>query len=120
MHTELNAKNDLIIDLELGARLAGNKLDLAKELLLFLVKNLPNDLCDIQQAHDNNNNQQLKILVHKLHGATTYCGAPRLRNLLAEFEAALKKNETAKWDSLLADLTFEAAQLTQKASEIGA
>jgi two-component system sensor histidine kinase BarA len=120
MYTGSNSNNGPVIDLELGARLAGNKSELAKELLFFLVKNLPKDLQEIQQAHTNNNNQQLKNLVHKLHGAASYCGTPRLRHALAEFEAALKKNETATLDSFLADLTFEAAQLIQEATEIGA
>jgi two-component system sensor histidine kinase BarA len=120
MNTGSNSNNNAVIDLELGARLAGNKSELAKELLFFLVKNLPKDMQEIQQANANNNNQQLKNLVHKLHGAASYCGTPRLRHTLAEFEAALKKNETATFDSFLADLTFEAAQLIQEATEIGA
>jgi two-component system sensor histidine kinase BarA len=104
MHTGSNSNNSLVIDLELGARLAGNKLDFAKELLLLLVKSLPNDVLEIQQAYENNNNQQLKRLVHKLHGATAYCGAPRLMNVLAEFETALKKMRPSKWTHCLQTL----------------
>ena len=120
MRSGLHSNKALVIDLELGARLAGNKPELAKELLQLLVKKLPNDMRDIEQAHEQNQNQQLKSLVHKLHGASNYCGAPRLRNVLAELETALKKNETTHLDSFLADLSFEATQLIQKAAEIGA
>jgi two-component system sensor histidine kinase BarA len=115
----LYSKNDPVIDLILGARLAGNKPDLAKELLSLLVKTLPDDLRNVEQAFINNQYEQLRSLVHKLRGACSYCGAPRLKNVLAEFDNALKQNATEKLQPLINDFAEEATLLIQKAAEIG-
>lgn len=115
----LNSNNKLIIDLELGSMLAGNKPELAKDLLRILIKNLSSDMNEIKQAYLNDDTKRLKSLVHKLHGATSYCGAPRLTISLAQLTTTLKKSETEALDSVIADVEFEVAQVLEKASEIG-
>ncbi len=117
--SRLNSNNNLIIDLELGNKLAGNKPELARELLQILIKNLSSDVSEIKQTYLDGDTKRLKSLVHKLHGATSYCGVPRLTTTLAQFTTSLKKHETEKLDSFLADVEFEAAQVLEKVSEIG-
>ncbi len=117
--SRINSNNNLVIDLELGNKLAGNKPELAKDLLRILIKNLSPDVQEIKQTFLDGDTKRLKSLVHKLHGATSYCGVPRLTTSLSRLATILKKHETNQLDSLIADVEFETAQVLEKIAEIG-
>jgi two-component system sensor histidine kinase BarA len=114
MKTTPKQKKEAVLDWELCLQLAGNKPDLAKDILTILVKHLPSELAEIKQARDN-----LPLLlrcVHKLHGAVSYCGVPRLKNTLATFEASLKHEEISQVDLYLSKLEYEVTELIAEAS----
>ncbi|HSX19617.1 MAG TPA: response regulator, partial [Gammaproteobacteria bacterium] len=77
------------IDWQLCKKLAGNKEDLAHEMLDMLINCLPNDRAVIMQAYNANNMQDLREHVHKLHGACCYVGVPKLKALAKELEDAI-------------------------------
>ncbi|OGT60635.1 MAG: hypothetical protein A3E85_02715 [Gammaproteobacteria bacterium RIFCSPHIGHO2_12_FULL_45_12] len=79
-----------IVDTALGIRLAGNKKDLANEILSLLIQTLPDDISSIITQYQNKNYTELLREVHKLHGAVCYCGLPRLKTLLDQLETHLK------------------------------
>ncbi len=87
---ELN--NLPVIDWQQATKVAGNKKELANELLTHLVKNLPADMARIHQLHQEQNYPELLRQVHKLHGALCYCGLPRLKTVTARLETELKSN----------------------------
>jgi two-component system sensor histidine kinase BarA len=105
----------LIIDWDLGTKLAGNKPELAKEILNLLIKNLPAELEQIKLSKETHNFPMLLKHVHKLHGAVSYCGAPRLKVVLYNYEVALKNKDEKVLDSYYADLEFEITQLIEQA-----
>jgi two-component system, NarL family, sensor histidine kinase BarA len=105
--------NKLIIDWDLGTKLAGNKPELAKEILNLLIKNLPAELEQIKRTKDLDNLPLLLKHVHKLLGAVSYCGAPRLKNALINYENALKNGDKKTLDAYFADLEFEINQLIE-------
>jgi two-component system sensor histidine kinase BarA len=107
----MQTMNKLVIDWDLGTKLAGNKPELAKEILNLLIKNLPTELEQIKQAKEKMNYHLLLKHVHKLHGAVSYCGAPRLKNALLNYENALKSGDTKTLESYYADLEYEIKQL---------
>lgn len=96
------------IDWELGIQLAGNKRELAEEMLAILVKNLPTELIELQKNKKSNNYHELLRLVHKMHGALCYCGTPRLKNAASQLESALKKNNFEDVPMLFDALILEA------------
>jgi len=118
MHKGSQPNNDLVIDWKLGIKLAGNKHDLAKDMLDWLVTSLPNEINAIRQANKNKNFPELLKHVHKLHGAVCYCGVPRLKATVSSFETALKNNETNEIDFFLLALEFEIAQVLEKAAQM--
>ena len=79
-----------IIDLEMGKRLAGNKEALAKEMLDLLKQSLMKDVQEITAAFERHNLQETMRLVHRLHGAVSYCGTPQLKAIIADLETALR------------------------------
>ena len=58
-----------IIDWEQSKKLAGNKKELAAEMLNMLVSTLSNEAAAITHAHEEKNYQELHKRLHKLHGA---------------------------------------------------
>ncbi len=109
------SKKNPIIDWELATQLAGNKRELAKEMLNILSKTLPNDIACIKQCENNKNYDELQKRVHKLHGALCYCGVPRLKQAAAKLETALKNSASAKIRSLFEAFEDEANQFLKEA-----
>ena len=85
-----------ILDQEEGLKLAAGKADLAADMLDMLVKGLPDDRVQIETLTAANNNQGLLEVVHRLHGATRYCGVPQLRSCCLEAESLLKKGQNSQ------------------------
>ncbi len=69
-----------VLDPEEGLRLAAGKADLAADMLAMLLASLAADRQAIRQARDNDDRSALLERVHRLHGATRYCGLPDQRN----------------------------------------
>lgn len=73
-----------VLDPEEGLRLAAGKADLAADMLAMLLASLAADRQAIRQARDNDDRTALLERVHRLHGATRYCGVPQLRAALPD------------------------------------
>lgn len=96
-----------IIDWEQGLKLAGNREDLAKEILGMLAKRLEHDLTLIKELNAKGDYNALRDEAHKLHGAVCYCGTPRLKSVLAKLETDLKNNIMDDLPNLLDQLNVE-------------
>ncbi|PCM43663.1 ATP-binding protein [Marinobacter sp. ANT_B65] len=75
-----------------GIQLAAGKTDLAEELFSMLLEQLPADLDKIERFWSKRSLENLLECVHKLHGATRYCGVPELRSAANRLETALKRS----------------------------
>lgn len=80
-----------IIDWSLALKRAGNKSDLAKDMLTGLTNSLPETKLLINEALTAQDTEQLKVLVHKLNGACCYSGVPNLGRVTHQIETSLKK-----------------------------
>ncbi|MCG9696049.1 two-component sensor histidine kinase BarA [Shewanella sp. Isolate11] len=76
---------------ELCLTQANHKADLALEMLQMLLDSLPETRNHLSQALDQLDSQAMISHVHKLHGASCYCGVPTTQRLCREIEQALKK-----------------------------
>jgi len=79
-----------VFDGALARRRAGGRESLANEMLTMLLDSLVNDRPAISAAFDSGDDEVLLERVHKLHGATRYCGTPRLEHAAKALEEALK------------------------------
>ncbi len=105
-----------VLDAEEGLRLAAGKADLAADMLSMLLAGLPGDRQAIRQARDAGERTALIERVHRLHGATRYCGVPQLRAACQRSETLLKQDDPEaqraldELDDAIARLTEAAAQ----------
>lgn len=98
LETELPAKDVTLpasdIDWTLAIKRAGNKEDLAKDMLSGLIQSLPETQLNIENAISCQDTEQVKMLIHKLNGACCYCGVPNLSKIVHQLETQLKQDET--------------------------
>ncbi|MZR62190.1 response regulator [Alcanivorax sp. DP30] len=87
---EPDASNLEVFDAALARRRAGGREALANEMLTMLLDSLSHDRPAISAAFDGGDDDALLEKVHKLHGATRYCGTPRLEHAAKALEEALK------------------------------
>ena len=104
-----------VLDAEEGLRLAAGKADLAADMLGMLIAGLPADRQAIRQARESGERLMLIERVHRLHGATRYCGVPQLRAACQLSETLLKQDDPGarlaldELDAAIAKLAEEAA-----------
>ncbi|MBO1519317.1 two-component sensor histidine kinase BarA [Oceanisphaera pacifica] len=78
------------IDWSLAIKQAGNKEELAKEMLELLLSSFDEFTPFLNAALSGHlDEQQLYPPLHKLHGGSAYCGVVQLQALIAELEKAL-------------------------------
>ncbi|WP_419148810.1 two-component sensor histidine kinase BarA [Pseudoalteromonas 'SMAR'] len=81
-----------MLDWPLALQRAGNKPDLALEMLNMLLTSAAETLEQIETAHEQSDVQTLLKVIHKFHGACCYTGVPTLKKLAEIIETALKQN----------------------------
>ncbi|MBD8491507.1 ATP-binding protein [Pseudomonas syringae] len=104
----------LVLDHEEGLRLAAGKPDLAADMLAMLLASLDADREAIRAARSATDIQALIERIHRLHGATRYCGVPQLRAACQRAETLLKQ-DAPQADQALNDLDKAIARLAVEA-----
>lgn len=99
------------IDWGLCVKLANNNPEIAKELLIMLINDLPSAQQEILAAFQKKHYSELQAKVHRLHGATCYCGVTNLKNILADLENQLKNNKTDQLEVRIQNLQTEIAKI---------
>ncbi len=99
-----------VIDRDEGRKLSNGKDGLANELLTLLLESLPSDRAYIQQARSQSDRGALLERIHRIHGASQYCGVPQLRAICKTCEVLLKNN-AAQIDPALDELDAAIARL---------
>lgn len=105
-----------IIDWDQAIKLAGNKHDLAQDMLKLILRDLPTDIAEIKTLHNDQNHRELIQRVHKLHGALCYTGLPRIKSIIKTLETDLKNNIMDSSPLLIDQLDFEYNQLLKLSS----
>lgn len=97
----LALENNLkVLDADEGLRLAAGKPDLAADMISMLLATLEDDRQSIRQARRIGDHQATIDRVHRLHGATRYCGVPQLRAACERSETLLKQNHPSAAQAL--------------------
>jgi len=93
-----------LVDWNQAVSLAGGNPQLAEELFAMFRRDLPSFRETILSAHAEGRIDELRDSVHKLHGATAYCGVPRLRRIAGSLDLELKQGTLTDLDARLREL----------------
>lgn len=109
------APEPAVLDPAEGLRLAAGKPDLAADMLDMLLAGLDADRQAIRAARGAGDREALLERIHRLHGATRYCGVPQLRACCQRCETLLKQDAPAsvaldELDAAIARLAVATAQ----------
>lgn len=105
-----------VIDMELGAKMAGNDRQMALRMLKALVDHLDDYQANLEAAHKQHAQAALLEQVHHLNGATRYGGVPEVALLVETLETRLRTGDNA--DALI-DQLFEAFDRLRQAYREG-
>lgn len=89
------ARHDAI-DWQLCLTLANNNAEIANDLLTLFIADLPSVIQNMTKSFTTEDFHTLKDQAHRLHGATCYCGVPRLKTAVQNLEVHLKNDESKK------------------------
>ena len=105
-----------VLSPELALRRAGDREELAEDMLTMLLASLDQDAPGINALSESHDREGLLERVHRLHGATRYCGTPRLEAAAGALEKALKLDAgDESLDQLVAALLTEIESVRQAA-----
>ncbi|OGO92872.1 MAG: hypothetical protein A3F41_03415 [Coxiella sp. RIFCSPHIGHO2_12_FULL_44_14] len=105
-HSTVSAKKNPIDWKEL-LTLTNQKPALAKELLRLFRDELPELRQQIMIAYRDQQLDQLRALIHKLHGSCCYTGVPQLKAIATALEERLKIEKSPVITSLMKQLNTE-------------
>ncbi|WP_417596618.1 response regulator [Oceanospirillum sp.] len=117
---QLEDSMESVVDMEMGTRLAGGKASLAEEMLRMLLQDIPATREHLDKAFHGEDIEEMINAVHHLHGATRYCGVPRLALTTETLETQLKMRQMPAAQETLRTLYKELNKLEswQKEQEI--
>lgn len=78
-----------ILDLKTALKAVSGNKQLADDLLGMFIKELPNYKQTIQNHIQSGNREDLKQVIHKIHGGLRYLGAPALMSLISQMDEVL-------------------------------
>jgi len=99
------------VDHEMGIKLAIGKADIADELLGLLLASLNESRDAIEDALKKQDDDALLEAVHRLHGASRYCGVPDLAQTTEALETQLKAGQQKLVAGSLEQLFYEIDRL---------
>ncbi|HUH58393.1 MAG TPA: Hpt domain-containing protein, partial [Pseudomonadales bacterium] len=108
--------NQLFFDAELALYHVNKSADLAIDIFKLLLESMAEDIAAIMEAWEEEDIGTLLELVHKIHGASRYCGVPKLRDVLEAFESSLKSGKSDQWPEFMRNLVEESSSLQHWAS----
>jgi len=89
-----------IYDKQLSLQLAGGNADLASQMLSMFLKDLPKLRQQANDALAKGDNESLFQHVHKVNGATRYCGVPAIEHAANSLELLIRGNSDEMENSL--------------------
>ncbi|NRB37508.1 MAG: response regulator [Pseudomonadales bacterium] len=112
-----NTQQDVLsVDIKSCLSLANFKVDLASDMFLMLTQRLSSDIECIRAAFTQQNNDLFIDEVHKLNGACSYTGVPKLKKACMDLETQIKQHtsvSTNDMNILLETLEIEAVAILQ-------
>ncbi len=83
------SENIDILDLKTALKVVSGNQSLAEDLLAMFIKELPTYKKIIENKQKAEDREELRQIIHKIHGGLRYLGAPALMAIISKTDAAL-------------------------------
>lgn len=93
-----------LIDWKRSIELADNDPELATDILKLTSNSLPTDLQEIETAFRNEDEREMRRLLHKLEGGISYACLPRLEAATLAVHKAVRELDSDQMPKLMQDL----------------
>jgi len=110
-------QNLAVFDFELLKKQFGDKKEMAIEMVTVFLDGLPQELQQLQVAHEKKDWIDIKNLTHKLKGSVSYCGAMRLQAACAQLESAIREENNEIFEKLYNQLLNEVSLAEKEMKE---
>ncbi|MEM7363430.1 MAG: Hpt domain-containing protein [Pseudomonadota bacterium] len=100
-----------MFDPTLALARANHRPDLAEEFLDVFMDTIDDDQTGIHRAYERGDLELLKRRIHKLNGATRFCGLPRLNRILARLGKLAESGTREELDLAMTLFTHEVHEL---------
>ena len=107
-----------VFDLGLSLSIVNNKVEIAREMLTMLIDSLESEKKLIKHHFQEQELEKLIHVVHRIHGASKYCGTPELTKHANFLETHLKELGLEEVDEVLNDFTHAIENLLEARSYI--
>ncbi|WP_227368433.1 ATP-binding protein [Halomonas sp. M20] len=98
-----------VVDMQLGQRLAGGRIELARKTLAMLLDSLAQSETELRESFAAGDEKAFLDAVHHLNGACRYCGVPELALLSETLETRIRAQGLSTTGSMLEEV-FDAMQ----------
>ncbi len=101
----------LVLDQQLALKAVSGNQQLADDLLAMFIKELPTYKQDIKKQLLVQNKDELRNIIHKVHGGLRYLGAPALLAIVSQTDMALFDLSTEQLDDNIQKIYDEIDQV---------
>ena len=78
-----------VLDREIAVKHVSGNVKLADDLLVMFIKELPDYQQIIKKEHLDQNKDELRNIIHKIHGGLRYLGAPALMDIISKTDYSI-------------------------------
>ncbi len=105
-----------ILNLQAALKVVSGNKKLADDLLAMFIKEISNYIQSVQTLLQEGNKEELKAVVHKIHGSLRYLGAPALMAVVSQTDADLFDLSDAELNEDVNRMVFEMERIKETGS----
>ena len=105
------SKSLLVLDQQIALKAVSGNQQLADDLLAMFIKELPAYRENIEKQLQVQNKDELRNIIHKIHGGLRYLGAPALLAIVSQTDIALFDLSTEQLDDNIQKIYDEIDQV---------
>ena len=105
-----------ILNLQAALKVVSGNKQLADDLLAMFIKEIPNYIQSVQTLLQEGDKEELKAVVHKIHGGLRYLGAPALMAVVSQTDAGLFDLSDAELNEDINRMVFEMERIKETGS----
>ncbi len=102
-----------ILNLQAALKVVSGNKKLADDLLAMFIKEIPNYIQSVQALLQEDDKEELKAVVHKIHGGLRYLGAPALMAVVSQTDASLFDLSDTELNESISRIVFEMQRIEE-------